>query len=259
MGQSKKLRMVCIIYQGSHLPISNIPILIFVVLKYLFISLPLAIINYILQFIYKSFHVDNYPNSTKHKFCGKSPFIRTVRHYTTSSKWLPILQTFKDLHEPENLERAKTSLKGKSGIYCIRHIFSGAIYIGQAQDIFVRILRHINGSTNTHLKRALSLYSLESFEFLVVEFVTDTVLLTAREQEHLDWLFSLPENLRYNFCPTAESRLGTTHSAETKALMSEGKSGDNHPMYGKTHTAESKALMAERKLGTTHTLKQKPK
>src|SRR4051812_1522316 len=90
---------------------------------------------------------------------------------------LPVVMTFKDLHVPENLEQAKTSLKGKSGIYCIRHIPSGAIYIGQAQDIFVRILQHINGSTNTHLKHALSLYSLEAFEFLVVEFVTDTAFL----------------------------------------------------------------------------------
>ena len=119
---------------------------------------------------------------------------------------------------------------------CVLPCRAGAIYIGQAQDIFVRLLQHINGSTNTHLKHALSLYSLEAFVFLVVEFVTDTTLLTAREQEHLDWLFSLPEHFRYNYCAIAESRLGTTHTVESKALMSERNSGENHPMYGKTHT-----------------------
>jgi hypothetical protein len=46
-----------------------------------------------------------------------------------AQKSLPTVMTFKDLHEPENLEQAKTSLKGKSGIYCFRHISSGAIYI----------------------------------------------------------------------------------------------------------------------------------
>jgi len=102
---------------------------------------------------------------------------------------------------------------------------------------------------------------LEAFEFVVVEFVKDTSLLTTREQVHLDWLFSLSSELRYNICPTAESRLGTTHTAETKAAMSKAhigktlstetkaamskaKSGENHPMYGKTHTAESIDLIA---------------
>jgi predicted GIY-YIG superfamily endonuclease len=138
---------------------------------------------------------------------------------------LPTVMTFKDLHVPESLEEAKGSLKGKSGIYCIRHIATEKIYIGQAQDIFVRIIQHINGSTNTHLKHALSLYSLEAFEFLVVEFVTDTSLLTTREQEHLDWLFSLPEHLRYNYCPTAGSTLGRTLTTEHKTAISAAKLG----------------------------------
>ena len=54
----------------------------------------------------------------------------------------------------------------------------------------------------------------------------------------------MSSELRYNICPTAESRLGTTHTAETKAKMSKSqqqvdRSGENHPIHGKTHTAES--------------------
>jgi hypothetical protein len=101
-------------------------------------------------------------------------------------------------------------------------------------------MMHINGyNSNTHLQRAIKKYGLEAFEFIVVEFVEGTSLLTPREQLHLDWLFSLASELRYNICPTAESRLGTTHTAETKAKMSARKSGENHPMYGKTLSAES--------------------
>jgi len=105
---------------------------------------------------------------------------------------------------------------------------------------------------------------LEAFEFVVVEYVTDTSLLTTREQVHLDWLFSVSSELRYNICPTAESRLGTTHTAESKAIMSKSqqqvdRSGENHPIHGKTHTAETKAAISATKLGTTHTLKLKPK
>jgi group I intron endonuclease len=121
----------------------------------------------------------------------------------------------------------------------------------------VRLLQHINGSTNTHLKHALTLYSLEAFEFLVVEFVTNTVLLAAREQEYLDWLFSLSEDLRYNFCAIAGSTFGYTHTAETKALISERLSGENHPMFGKTHSAEAKAAIGAARLGTTHTAETK--
>src|SRR3954467_10346527 len=162
---------------------------------------------------------------------------------------LPIVRIFKDLHIAANMEQAKASLKGLSGIYCIRNIATGKIYIGQALDLFVRLMMHINGyNSNTHLQRAIKKYGLESFEFIVVEFVEDTSLLTTREQLHLDWLFSLASELRYNICPTAESRLGTTHTAESKAAIGVASaarnSGENHPMFGKTPTAETKAAMS---------------
>jgi len=57
-------------------------------------------------------------------------------------------------------------------------------------------------------------------------------------------LFSLPAELRYNFNPTANSRLGATHSDDTLAKMSEAKSGTNHPFFGKTHSPESRAQMS---------------
>jgi hypothetical protein len=43
--------------------------------------------------------------------------------------------------------------------------------------------------------------------------------LLEREQHYLDWLFSLPSNIRYNFLPTAGSSLGSTSSAETRAKL----------------------------------------
>src|SRR4051812_46099856 len=127
-------------------------------------------------------------------------------------------------------------------------------------------MEHIKGhNSNIPLQRAIKKYGLEAFEFIVVEFVEDTSLLTTREQVHLDWLFSVSSELRYNICPTAESRLGTTHTDESKALMCERKSGGNNPKSGKTHTAETKAAMSAQKLGntnrlgTTHTAETKAK
>jgi len=133
------------------------------------------------------------------------------------------------------------------------------MYIGQALNLSIRIIQHINGNkSNVLLQRAINKYGISSFEFLVVEFVADTSLLTTREQLHLDWLFSLSSESRYNICPTAESRLGTTHTAETKALMSKSqqlvdRSGENHPIHGKTHTAETKAAISAALTGKTHT------
>jgi hypothetical protein len=58
----------------------------------------------------------------------------------------------------------------------------------------------------------------------VLEFCNPDQLLE-REQHYLDWLFSLPASLRYNFCPTAGSRLGCTHSMETRQLISRKMKG----------------------------------
>jgi len=175
-------------------------------------------------------------------------------YHTIKGNKLPEAKIFKNLHISENLEQAKAGLKGLSGIYCFRHIASGKIYIGQALDLSVRIIQHLNGNlSNILLQRALKKYGLEAFEFIVVEFVEDTSLLTTREQVHLNWLFSLSADLRYNLCPTAGSWLGYTHTAETKAQMSASH-------LGLTPTAEAKVLMSVRnclgntnRLGTTHT------
>jgi len=162
---------------------------------------------------------------------------------------LPVVVSFKDLHITANLELAKASLKGLSGIYCFRHIASGKIYIGQAVDLSVRIIQHLNGlSSNILLQRALKKYGLAAFEFIVMEFVKDTSLLTTREQLHLDWLFSLSSEFRYNILSTASSLLGYTHTAETKAAMI-----GNTNRLGTTHTAETRAAMSASHLGLTHT------
>src|SRR5690349_14180243 len=88
------------------------------------------------------------------------------------------------------------------------------------------------------------LRSIENLTFAVVEFCDSQVLLQ-REQHYLDILFSLPATLRYNFHPTAGSPLGYKHTEESRALMSEVKSGENNPMFGRTHTPETLALMSE--------------
>jgi len=72
----------------------------------------------------------------------------------------PIVRIFKDLHIAANIELAKASLKGLSGIYCFRHIASrGKENIPradrQAVNISVRLMDHIKGrESNIILQRA---------------------------------------------------------------------------------------------------------
>jgi len=46
---------------------------------------------------------------------------------------------------------------------------------------------------------------------------TNQANLLALEQKHLDWLFSLPAEFRYNFNPIAGSSLGYKHTDEARA------------------------------------------
>jgi len=89
---------------------------------------------------------------------------------------------------------------------------------------------------------------------------TNKANLLDLEQKHLDWLFSLPAELRYNFNPIAGSSLGYKHTEDTRAQMSKsqqlvdrsgennpmyGRTGENHPMYGKSHSDETRAQISK--------------
>jgi hypothetical protein len=62
--------------------------------------------------------------------------------------------------------------------------------------------------------------------------VTEKELLIKVEQKYLDMV---PSNLRYNFCPTAGSSLGYTHTPEALAAI-RGRTR-------KTHSEETKAAI----------------
>jgi len=112
---------------------------------------------------------------------------------------LPILHQFRNLHLTENFKILIMALKGLSGIYCIRCTITGAMYIGSAVDLAKRVAEHVYyDKSNLHLQRAIALYGLENFEVIVVVFC-EIDLLLEREQYYLDWLFSQPAELRYNF------------------------------------------------------------
>jgi group I intron endonuclease len=152
---------------------------------------------------------------------------------------LPIAIEFKDLHLTETLNRAKGALRGLSGIYCIKNLVTGAMYIGSAVDLSSRIMEHLvygksSGKSNEHLQRAISYYGLDNFVFNIIEFVTDKGMLLVREQHYLDILFTLPATMIYNYAKDAVAPMtGRNHTSETKAKLSEAIREEKNPIYGR--------------------------
>ena len=116
---------------------------------------------------------------------------------------LPFIQEFSNLNITANLKSAKDSLFNQSGIYCIKCLETGTIYIGSSGNLGNRLVAHIfNYSSNIHLQNAITMYGLSCFVFYVWSFVNlincyPVALPAKQEQHYLDWLFSLLPSLRF--------------------------------------------------------------
>ena len=107
----------------------------------------------------------------------------------------------------------------KSGIYQIRNIVNGKIYVGQTTDLATRRYGHFrlleeNQSHNPHLQNAYNKYGKDSFVFEVLIFC-DVDMLDRFEQETCNRLH--PE---YNIRKEVTSNRGHKVSEETKRKIS---------------------------------------
>ena len=171
-----------------------------------------------------------------------------------------------NLHLAEIQNIIKKDLKRKSGIYGFICKTNNKIYIGSSINLSDRFRQHIKGSrSNVLLQNAINKYNLQDFIFVIFEYCEQENLIS-REQFYFDTL--KPE---YNILEVAGSLLGfkhsadtlqklseinkgKTHSADTKALMSEAKIGEKNPrgMLGKSLSAEVIAKMSAAKKGENH-------
>lgn len=136
----------------------------------------------------------------------------------------------------------------QSGIYQIRNIVNGKMYVGSAVNIAAREKAHrFHLTRNTHhavkLQRAWNKYGADAFVVEIIERVADKAQLIQREQHWINEY--IPHLCGYNSAPTAGSSLGVKFSADTRA-----KIGASHK--GMTHTAESKARMSQSKRGSVY-------
>lgn len=142
--------------------------------------------------------------------------------------------------------------KGVMGVYQIKNLVNGKIYVGSSVDIRDRWWNHrsrLRNQThkNSHLQAAWNKYGEDSFEFSILEVVENVDDVLIREQWYLDnW------KLDYNVALVASAnQLGRPLSEEHKKKISETKrknrdkfSGKNNYFYGKHHTKETKQKLS---------------
>lgn len=118
-------------------------------------------------------------------------------------------------------------MKVKSGVYIIKNIVNGKIYIGSSVNVFKRWTQHrykLNkgNHANKHLQRAWNKYGISEFEFSILELINNPSkeILIELEQKYLDEHKSFNKDVGYNILKKADSSLGVKMTKETKNKLS---------------------------------------
>jgi group I intron endonuclease len=115
--------------------------------------------------------------------------------------------------------------KGKSGIYLIRNLISGKVYIGKAKCIYKRIKQHVislnkrvRSHENDHLISSWHKYGRNSFEYVVLEYLPlNESLISEKEIFYIDKYKSLNPKNGYN--KRYDSSTGLIVSEETREKL----------------------------------------
>lgn len=135
--------------------------------------------------------------------------------------------------------------KLEPGIYCIKNLINGKVYVGQGQYAARRVYEHKyhlerNSDKCTVLQRAINKYGLENFEFSIIEecSVED---LDAREIWWIAELKSNNKNYGYNLSTGGESGLrGYKFPPEFGKKISDAKKAQ-HRVMSDEHKAKISA------------------
>lgn len=121
-----------------------------------------------------------------------------------------------------------SELKGKSGVYQIRNIVNGKLYVGSSKNLlkrkneghFKRLEKNMH--YNEHLQSAYNIYGRENFIFEIIEFC-DLEQLLDNEQYWIDRLNVLNRNYGYNIKPYTTSGKLTKESRRKISLKAKGR------------------------------------
>ncbi len=153
-----------------------------------------------------------------------------------------------------------TNTRWKTGVYRIRNLVNGKVYIGGAYvSLCYRWYLHqrdLNNGRhgNEHLLSSWRKYGSENFKFEVIERCSPESC-KEREQYWIDFYRPFDRTKGYNKSPTAGSALGVKHSAKTRKKYSAAmrrrmedpaeREKVGRGMRGKKMSKESKRLISE--------------
>jgi group I intron endonuclease len=122
----------------------------------------------------------------------------------------------------------------KTGVYQIKNLVNGKVYVGSAVNINHRWVEHKSDLSrqkhhNEHLQYAWNKYGESNFNFEILE-ECPVEKLIYWEQIWMDSLCACDKRLGYNISPIAGSQLGTRQSEESRrknSLAHRGEAGTN--------------------------------
>lgn len=130
-----------------------------------------------------------------------------------------------------------------SGIYAIRNIHDGKLYIGSAVNFRKRWglhRRQLEAGTHhsRHLQGAWNKYGAAAFVWEILEFIEDDDALILVEQQYLDHFEPWRDTNGYNTYPTAGSSRGAKQSEATRAKLSAIRKGKPASAWRREHLAK---------------------
>jgi len=138
-------------------------------------------------------------------------------------------------YPPRLADPHESDVYAVAGVYRIRNMINGKVYVGSSVNVRNRLNRHrrwllAGRHGNRHLQAAFNAHGRDAFVFDVVDAVHDAASkrrlgllkpqLLQWEQLWMDHYGSCDQELGYNINPRAESCLGVVHSEETRRKAS---------------------------------------
>jgi group I intron endonuclease len=135
------------------------------------------------------------------------------------------------------------------GIYVIRNLKTGNVYVGSSDNIERRVRAHINllargRHHSIKLQRAWDKHGSDLFAFETLEVVADVERLVEREQEYIDSMGAFGRG-GYNMIPNA----GSTRGVKRPPMSAEQRAKIAATNTGRIHTEESKQKISKANRG----------
>ena len=150
------------------------------------------------------------------------------------------------------------------GIYLIKNVVNGKVYVGSSINITNRWSWHKNALKrgnhhSIYLQRAWNKHGKESFSFETIEEVKNKHHLQSIEQIYLDYFKAGKSEKCFNICPIAGTCLGTKLTEAHKKNISKNHGSKNlngkpHWRKGKKHSEETKRKMSETRRGENNVM-----